>query len=110
MKTARLNLLVTPEAKIEITARATSMNLSTSELVRRAVFAYEPSADDEELRALATELLETVSRTEQALESAIERLEHFEENLARNRSEVRESVRAAAEEWPFPVFAPREQA
>lgn len=103
MKTERLNLMITPEAKAEITARASSLKLSTSELVRRAVSAYEPDADDEELKALAREFLETVQRTEQALDQAVSRLERLEERLERGRDEVREDVLAGAEEWPFPL-------
>lgn len=103
MKTERLNLLITPEAKAEINARASSLKLSTSELVRRAVSAYEPEADDEELKSLAREFLETVQRTERTLDQAISRLEHLEERLERGRDEVREEVLASAEEWPFSV-------
>jgi hypothetical protein len=105
MKTERLNLLISPEAKAEITARASSLNLSTSELVRRAVSAYEPEADDEEIKALARELLETVTRTEKALDAAIARLERFEEKLDRGRDEVRDDVRASGDRWPFPMFS-----
>ncbi len=104
MKTERLNLLISPQAKAEIVARAAALNLSTSELIRRAVASYEPAADDAELQALAGELLETVARTEQALDAAVCRLERLEENLDRNGKEVRDEVRESAERWPFPAF------
>jgi hypothetical protein len=104
VKTERLNLLISPDAKAEIAARASALNLSTSELIRRAVASYEPAADDAELQALARELLETVARTEQALDAAVRRLEHLEQTLERCRDEVRDEVRESAERWPFPAF------
>lgn len=104
MKTERLNLLISPEAKAEIAARASALNLSISELIRRAVASYEPAADDAALHALAGELLETVARTERALDAAVCRLERLEEKLERCGKEVRDEVRESAERWPFPAF------
>ena len=104
MKTERLNLLISPEDKAEIAATASALNLSTSELIRRAVSAYDPAHDQEELAAIAREFLETVERTEQAIDAAIDRLDRLEENLERGRTEVRDQVEADGEEWPFPAW------
>ena len=40
MRSERVNLLVTPEEKAAIEAQAAALNLSTSEMVRRAVASY----------------------------------------------------------------------
>ena len=56
-----------------------------------------------ELEPLAREFVERVKRTNKALDAAIARLDHFDEEVERGRVEVREAVRRSAEEWPFPV-------
>lgn len=101
MKTERLNLLISREAKVQISARAAALNLSASELIRRAVSSYDPAADDESLRTLADALLQSVERTEQALDAALERLDRLEARLDEGRNEVRDSVRASDDRWPF---------
>jgi hypothetical protein len=50
---------------------------------------------------LVKEFIESVERTNRALDATLERLDHFDETLERNRTEVRAAVRRSAEEWPF---------
>ena len=54
MKTDRLTLLISPEDKAAIAARAAALNMPVSELVRRAAADYDPegAAHLEELRTL----------------------------------------------------------
>ena len=60
MKTERMTILVTPEQKAAILARAERLGLSAGEMVRRAVESYDPAAGSDEdqavLDALADEL------------------------------------------------------
>jgi hypothetical protein len=56
-----------------------------------------------ELEPLAREFVESVKRTNAALDAAIARLDRFDEELARNRAEVREAVLRSGETWPFPL-------
>jgi uncharacterized membrane protein YccC len=57
-----------------------------------------------ELEPLAKEFIERVERTNRSLDATIRRLENLDETLARDRAEVREATRRAAEEWPFAVW------
>lgn len=105
MKTERLNLLISPEDKAAIARRAASLDLSTSELVRRAVSAYEPEHGDLEFQELVSAFLGSVERTEAALDRVLNRLDTMEDRLEQVRRETRERVRehvAAGEvSWPF---------
>lgn len=108
MKTERINLLVTPEEKSLIDERARHAGLTTSELVRRAVGAYDAEAEAEmdELRALADELAQAVDRTEAKLTATLAKIEQLREALA-DRETLRAAARAELEAsgavWPFAV-------
>ena len=56
-----------------------------------------------ELEPLAREFVESVKRTNAALDAAIARLEQLDDELERNRAEVREGVFRSGERWPFPL-------
>jgi methyl-accepting chemotaxis protein len=60
-----------------------------------------PSAG--ELGALVEELTTSVSSVNQALDSAITRLDKLDETIERGQAEVRQSVRESGEQWPFPI-------
>jgi hypothetical protein len=66
MKTDRLTLLVAPADKAAIAARAAALDMSVSELVRRAALDYDPAeaAHLDELRALLPELKALADRIE----------------------------------------------
>lgn len=56
MKSFRLNLLVSADEKAAIAEKAARANISTSELIRRAVYFYDPDADWDELKMLVSEV------------------------------------------------------
>ncbi len=70
MKTERLVVLVTPEQKQAIMARAKSLNLSASEIMRRSVEGFRPSEEEAVLAALADELERSARATRKALAAA----------------------------------------
>lgn len=77
MKTARMTILLTPEQKAAIQARAERLRLSTGELLRRAVETYDTSAASEDaaeseavLHALADELFAAAKAATAALAAA----------------------------------------
>jgi hypothetical protein len=56
MKTERMMILVTPQQKKAINAKAKALKLSAGELIRRAVDTYSGDADSALLNAIADEL------------------------------------------------------
>ncbi len=86
MKTARLTVLMSPDEKAAVMARARALSLPTAELVRRAVRSYHPdegSTDDEEtLVRLADALATTVARTEARVDAAIAEMDRMRTVLA----------------------------
>lgn len=90
MKTERMTVLVTPEQKAAILARAASLGLSAGEMVRRAVESYEPSAasaaeDEVVLNALADELFAAAKSARAALNEANREIQATLEQLAKSR-------------------------
>ena len=104
MRSERVNLLVTPEEKLAIEAQAAALNLSTSEMVRRAVAAYDPEFDESELQALADEMSLVVAATEESLDQALRKLDELGAFLA-DKASLRRAARAELEAdgfvWPF---------
>jgi hypothetical protein len=70
MKSERLVILLTPEQKRAIVARAKSLNLSAGEVIRRSVESFSPNDEEAMLRALADELERSARETRKALASA----------------------------------------
>jgi ABC-type transporter Mla subunit MlaD len=90
MKTERMTVLVTPEQKAAILARAQSLGLSAGEVVRRAVESYDPKAgsideDEAVLNALASELFAAAKSARAALNEAIGEVQSTLKQLARSR-------------------------
>ncbi|HUL82558.1 MAG TPA: hypothetical protein VL131_10450 [Gammaproteobacteria bacterium] len=56
-----------------------------------------------ELEPLAKEFVERVKKTNAALDATIARLERFDDEVERQRVEVREAVLRSGEAWPFPL-------
>jgi hypothetical protein len=54
---------------------------------------------------LLKELASGLRHTNQMLETTLSRFEHFDEEIERNRAEVREEVLRSGETWPFPFPA-----
>lgn len=104
MKTDRMTLLMRREEKAELAARAGTMGISASELVRRAVQAYDPDNDLDELKALSEALADAVGRMESKLDATFEKIAAYEKALA-DRDGLRAAARAELEAsgvvWPF---------
>ena len=87
-----------------IEAQAAALNLSTSEMVRRAVAAYDPEFDESELQVLADELSLVVTATEEGLDTALRKLDELGAFLA-DKASLRRAARAELEAdgfvWPF---------
>ena len=96
MRSERVNLLVTPEEKAAIEAQAAALNLSTSEMVRRAVASYDPEFDESELQALADELSLVVAATEESLDTALRQFDALGAFLA-DKASLRRAARAELE-------------
>ncbi len=112
-RTVRLNLLVSPEEKDDIEQRARRAHVTTSELVRRAVVAYEPDEDKDELRALADELALAARRMEGRLDDALVRMAAYDEAMADKdgmRSAARAEIEASGAVWPFAPIPPGDKA
>jgi len=97
MKTERMTVLVTPEQKSAILARADSLGLSVGEMVRRAVQSYEPSAasaaeDEVVLNALADELFAAAKSARAALRKANHEVQATLKQLARSREDARGGI------------------
>ena len=93
MKTERLVILVTPEEKQRISARAKDLNLSTSEIVRRAVETFRPNERQEEeiLDRIAGELETSTKQARQALSAAQKAVDETLAHFARKRSSPTEA-------------------
>jgi hypothetical protein len=89
MKTERMTILVTPEQKAAILARAERLGVSAGEMVRRAVESYDPAAGSDEdqavLDALADELFAAAEAARTALREADEELQSTLKQLAQRR-------------------------
>jgi hypothetical protein len=104
MRSERVNLLLTSEEKAAIEARAAALNLSTSEMVRRAIASYDPEFDEPALQALADELSLVVAATEESLDTALRQFDELEAFLA-DKASLKRAARAELEVdgvvWPF---------
>jgi predicted trehalose synthase len=90
MKTERMTILVTPEQKAAILARAERLGVSAGEMVRRAVESYDPAAGSDEdqavFDALADELFAAAEAARTALRAANEELQSTLQQLAQRRT------------------------
>ncbi len=74
MKTERLTILVTPDQRRALAAKAKRLNLSAGEVVRRAVDSYGSDDDERVLGALADELGRSVKAARNAIREALAEL------------------------------------
>ncbi|MGH8593148.1 MAG: hypothetical protein ACREX9_24360 [Gammaproteobacteria bacterium] len=89
MKTERLTILVSSNEKKAIAAQAKVLNITASEVVRRAVAQYRPEEDEEQrlLNALADELEASARSAQHALSAARKELEATRAYFAAKRKE-----------------------
>jgi hypothetical protein len=80
MKTDRLTLMVSPADKAAINARASTLGISVSELIRKAALDYDPeeAAAREEVEALLPDFSATIEQIHQSFERMIARLDESE--------------------------------
>ena len=107
-KTERLNLLVTPNEKAALEAKAKRAGITVSELLRRSAADYEPDADAGDLRSVLRALGEMADRVIPEIDAALGRMREREAE-AGTEAEVRARALAAVEasgaRWPFAVPA-----
>ena len=80
-----MTILVTPEEKAAITARASALNITAGELLRRSFESYDPDRDDAALDVLATELSQAVNDTRARLSEALQELKATRSAFAERR-------------------------
>lgn len=85
---ARLVVMMTPAEKAAIEQRARTLDLSTSELVRRAAQSYEQVTPEQEkmLEALADELEEAVVAMRRDLKAANDAMVDYRAEMTRLRA------------------------
>ena len=88
MKTERLTILVTPQEKAAMTAKAAEMHVSTSEMLRLAFDAFEEPENQALLNALADELERAVKRMGESLDAASREVEETLRVTRANRSQA----------------------
>lgn len=96
MKTDRLTLLISPADKAAINARAETLGVSVSELLRKAALEYDPEDAEAraEVEALQPEFSAVVAAIHQSFGRMIERLDAGERRRAEmDTPEYREKVR-----------------
>ena len=114
MRSARLSVLVTPEEKTLIDERARQAGVNASELVRRAVAAYDPEIDMEELQALSQQLADMVDHTEKKLDANLAEVARLRDLMADTetmKAAALAELRASGATWPFaaPVAGGRQE-
>lgn len=90
VKTERLTVLISPEEKAALVARAKGLGLSAGEMIRRAALEYRPAQEAAEselvLNALADELITAAKEARQALNSAEKELRSTLKRLRKGSS------------------------
>lgn len=108
MKSDRMTLLVTPDEKAELAARARVLGISASELVRRAVRTYDPDVERDELMSLAGELAGVAARMEKKLDATLAKVAAHDKALADKpglKAAARAELEASGLAWPFGLAA-----
>lgn len=89
-----------------IDERARQAGVNASELVRRAVAAYDPEIDMEELQALSEQLAAMVDQTEKKLDAnlaEVARLRSLMADTEAMKAAALADLRASGTTWPFAV-------
>lgn len=92
----RIVVQATPQDKKAIAAKAKRLDLPISELMRRGAFAYESSAADEELAALAEAARAAAERACASIDDALGFIAASEKRIAAMQAKARPRVRKAA--------------
>jgi hypothetical protein len=88
VRSQRMTVLLTPEAKSVIEARARTLGITSSELARRAIEAYDPERDEHTVQVLAAELAAVVDQTEAKIDGALAELDGLRRYFAQIDAEA----------------------
>ena len=80
--TERLVVLLTPEEKMAIAARAKDAKLTMGEFVRRATDAYVPKEDDSLLAELVSQVEKSTAQANKALDVALKAMADSNKRIA----------------------------
>ena len=84
MQTARVTVLMTPERKAALEARASELGVSSGEYIRLAVDNYRPTeAEEAELAALVEEVNHAIPRMQESIRQMSETLASSHEEVDR---------------------------
>jgi hypothetical protein len=89
MKTERMMILVTPEQKKAINAKAKALQLSAGELIRRAVDTYTGDTDTALLNAIADELEAATARLSKSFDRTFAEIAKTKRYFAARRKGAR---------------------
>jgi hypothetical protein len=92
----RIVVQATPQDKKAIAAKAKRLDLPVSELMRRGAFAYESSAADAELAALADAARVAADRACASIDDALDFIAASEKRIAAMQFKPRTRLRKAA--------------
>lgn len=87
---SRLVVMMTPDDKKQLEARAQALAISPSELVRRAAQDYHPTDHEAALELLTEELAAAVSAIQQDLKNALVDLDQHRAAMARMKAHPHE--------------------
>ena len=85
--TARMVVMMTPEEKAAIMVRARDLDLTPSELLRRAGRNYDAALEDAALESLAAQLEESNSELRRQLDEVMARVDARQADIERMRAE-----------------------
>jgi hypothetical protein len=95
--TERIPVLVTPEEKARIAARARAAKLPVGEFMRRAAESYSPNDEEEAtLNGLLLQVAQTTARASKAIDSALREVAASQRRIAALEAAARRTARKGA--------------
>ena len=94
--TERVPVLMSPEEKKRVVARARKAGLTTAEYMRRAAASYAPDADEEALEVMIGEMNKATARAEKAIDEALAFVAASNRRIARMEAKARKKAEEEA--------------
>lgn len=94
--TERVPVLMSPEEKNLVVARARKAGLTTAEFMRRAAAGYSPDADEEALEAMIEEMNKATERAGKAIDEALAFVAASSRRIARMEAGARKKAEGEA--------------